>query len=47
LEHLRDHGARRTIIDWTGLVDFYGKHGFEVTRTYNYMTLDLESVSSG
>jgi len=44
LEHLRDQGARRTIIDWTGLVDFYAGHGFVVTRSYNYMTLDLEMI---
>jgi GNAT superfamily N-acetyltransferase len=43
LEHLRDKGTRRCIIDWTGLVDFYGAHGFEVTRTYRYMSLDLEA----
>ena len=43
LEHLRDQGTRRCIIDWTGLVDFYGAHGFEVTRTYRYMSLDLEA----
>jgi len=46
LEHLRDHGARQTIIDWTGLVEFYGGHGFKVTRTYNYTTLDLEAIGS-
>jgi len=42
LSHLRDLGARRTIIDWTGLVDFYGRHGFEVTRRYQYLSLALE-----
>jgi GNAT superfamily N-acetyltransferase len=31
---LRDQGARRTIIDWTTLTEFYGRHGFEVSRTY-------------
>ena len=31
---LRDQGARRTIIDWTVLLDFYGRHGFEVAREY-------------
>lgn len=44
LEHLRDQGYRRCIIDWTGLVDFYGAHGFEVARTYRYMTLDLDGM---
>jgi GNAT superfamily N-acetyltransferase len=27
-------GARRTIIDWTTLTQFYGKHGFVPTREY-------------
>jgi GNAT superfamily N-acetyltransferase len=31
---LRDQGARRTIIDWTTLTEFYGAHGFVVTREY-------------
>ena len=35
-------GVDRCIIDWTGLVDFYGKHGFEVTRRYAAMGLSLE-----
>ncbi len=34
LNRLAQHGARRTIIDWTTLVDFYGVHGFQVNRTY-------------
>ncbi|MCH8980077.1 MAG: GNAT family N-acetyltransferase [Armatimonadetes bacterium] len=41
LAGLRDLGARRTIIDWTTLVDFYGKHGFEVSRTYRTYLSDL------
>jgi GNAT superfamily N-acetyltransferase len=32
---MRDHGARRTIIDWTTLTSFYGRHGFEPTRQYD------------
>ncbi|HWD41071.1 MAG TPA: GNAT family N-acetyltransferase [Fimbriimonas sp.] len=43
LEYLHDLGVRRCIIDWTGLVGFYGGHGFEVTRTYRYSSLNLES----
>jgi predicted N-acetyltransferase YhbS len=39
----RARGVRRCIIDWTGLVDFYGKHGFRVTRRYKMMSLDLEA----
>lgn len=37
--HLR--GVRRTIIDWTGLVDFYGGHGFEVARRHRSYELAL------
>ncbi len=39
---LSQRGARRTIIDWTTLVDFYGLFGFEVSRTYRSMALRLE-----
>ena len=42
LECLRDRGVDRCIIDWTGLIDFYGKQGFEPTRRYTSMSLDLE-----
>lgn len=42
LEELRRRGTHRAIIDWTGLVDFYGKHGFQVTRTYRSLTLPLD-----
>jgi GNAT superfamily N-acetyltransferase len=42
LEHLRDKGVEQCIIDWTGLIDFYGKHGFMPTRTYKSMHLTLE-----
>jgi predicted N-acetyltransferase YhbS len=34
LLRLSQEGARQTIIDWTTLVDFYGMHGFLVTREY-------------
>ncbi|MCU0315083.1 MAG: hypothetical protein MUC92_00660 [Fimbriimonadaceae bacterium] len=34
LKGLSDAGVRRCIIDWTGLLDFYGAHGFEVYRVY-------------
>lgn len=40
---LRNRGARRSIIDWTGLVEFYGKHGFEVSRTYRSFVLRLDA----
>ena len=41
LSELRDRKVRQCIIDWTGLVDFYGKHGFVPTRKYHYMSLAL------
>jgi GNAT superfamily N-acetyltransferase len=41
LEELRDRGTRRSIIDWTTLVEFYGKHGFEPTRRYRSLSLRL------
>jgi len=40
---LKSRGVRRCIIDWTTLVDFYGGHGFEVTRRYRPMSLALGS----
>ncbi len=45
LEEQRDRGVDRCIIDWTGLADFYGKHGFEITRRYHAMSLGLEGPS--
>lgn len=41
LADLRDRGVDRCIIDWTTLVDFYGRHGFEPTRRYRSLTLRL------
>ncbi len=43
LSALRDRGVRRCIIDWTNLVEFYGRHGFEPARTYRVFTLKLDS----
>ncbi len=43
LEHLRDSDCKRTIIDWTGLLKFYGGHGFQPNRQYKTMSLALES----
>lgn len=42
LEYLRDRGVDRCIIDWTGLIEFYGKQGFEPTRRYKSMSLAFE-----
>lgn len=44
LTELKNRGARRTIIDWTTLGDFYGRHGFEPTRHYRSWSLKLEAV---
>ncbi len=41
LAELHRRGARRTIIDWTGLLDFYGAEGFSVTRAYRSYRLEL------
>lgn len=41
LVELQRRGTQRCIIDWTTLVDFYGKHGFTVNRRYVGMTLTL------
>ncbi|MFQ3586269.1 MAG: GNAT family N-acetyltransferase [Fimbriimonadaceae bacterium] len=41
LMSLKIRGARRCIIDWTTLKEFYGKHGFEVARVYRSRTLAL------
>jgi GNAT superfamily N-acetyltransferase len=43
LLELKTRGARRSIIDWTGLVSFYGAHGFVVNRTYRSYRLDLSA----
>lgn len=42
---LKLRGARRTIIDWTTLVDFYARHGFSVERTYRTRALRLDDGS--
>jgi GNAT superfamily N-acetyltransferase len=41
LRHLRDHGIAGCVIDWTNLVDFYGKFGFTLYRQYTTMAKDL------
>jgi GNAT superfamily N-acetyltransferase len=43
LLELKRRGAHRSIIDWTGLVSFYGAHGFKVNRTYRSYRLDLSA----
>ena len=44
LQELKSRGVENCIIDWTGLVEFYGKHGFVVTRTYDSLALPLDTV---
>lgn len=34
LQRLAQSGGKRCLIDWTTLVDFYGRHGFESARKY-------------
>jgi predicted N-acetyltransferase YhbS len=42
LRDLRDRGVHGCTIDWTGLGEFYGRHGFEITRRYKVATLKLD-----
>lgn len=42
LEAMAASGVQRAIIDWTNLVDFYGKFGFEPTRQYRSLTLGFD-----
>jgi len=46
LMHLKSKGVQKCIIDWTTLTDFYGKHGFQITRTYNTAHLSLGEKSN-
>ncbi len=41
VEHLRGLGVERTVIDWTTLLDFYGRLGFKVWRTYRSWRRDV------
>jgi GNAT superfamily N-acetyltransferase len=41
LTELKHRGVQNAIIDWTNLVEFYGKHGFTPTRIYRAMSLKL------
>lgn len=40
---LKHKGVRRMIIDWTGLVKYYGGHGFTVNRRYNGFELRFDA----
>jgi GNAT superfamily N-acetyltransferase len=37
LRRLRDHGVDGCVIDWTTLLDFYGKFGFQPYREYKVL----------
>ncbi len=39
---LIDAGVTDIIIDWTGLIDFYKKFGFEIWKSYYYLTKKLK-----
>jgi GNAT superfamily N-acetyltransferase len=41
---LKEQGVRQCVIDWTNLKDWYGKHGFKVSRTYTSFALKLEEA---
>jgi predicted N-acetyltransferase YhbS len=47
LTHLADHGVRGCVIDWTDLLDFYGKFGFEPYHCYQMMTKKLKMTKGG
>jgi predicted N-acetyltransferase YhbS len=42
LTHLVDHGVRGCVIDWTDLLDFYSKFGFEPYHGYHMMKKTME-----
>ncbi len=41
VEHLRGLGVERAVIDWTTLLDFYGRLEFQVWRTYRSWRRDV------
>ena len=43
LRRLRECGVRGCVIDWTSLVDFYGKFGFKPYRQYAMLFKELKS----
>jgi GNAT superfamily N-acetyltransferase len=44
LSHQRDRGVRRMVIDWTTLVDFYGRAGFRVWRRYRPFRIRFDGM---
>jgi GNAT superfamily N-acetyltransferase len=45
--HLADLGVNGCVIDWTSLVDFYGKYGFKPYRQYEMLMKALRIVERG
>ncbi|MEH7113813.1 GNAT family N-acetyltransferase [Neobacillus niacini] len=41
ISYLRDRNIHSIVIDWTGLVTFYGKLGFKVWKEYQQLSKDL------
>lgn len=41
LKHLRRVGVEHAVIDWTTLVEYYGRFGFQIWRTYRTWSRDL------
>jgi len=41
LMQLKLHGVRGCMIDWTGLIDFYGKFGFKPYRQYQILEKEI------
>lgn len=44
LHDMKQRGKALCRIDWTGLADWYGKHGFKIERKYRSMTLRLDQA---
>ncbi|HVT13042.1 MAG TPA: GNAT family N-acetyltransferase [Fimbriimonadaceae bacterium] len=42
LSNLKSRGVRNCIIDWTTLEEFYGRHGFQISRRYKAASLRLD-----
>lgn len=44
LTYLKELGVRQCVIDWTDLRQLYERHGFDVSRRYRHMSLDLDAA---